>query len=145
VSCDFAFFNPDAAPRDGAAFRAWYEEQMDWDVNESDPEPSILAPALLGWYLAMTSRFPDMARASVDASACVDYSFTPDFIYCTMPTTAAVDHFEKLAKQKAQEFKVGIYDPMSDDGRDNRCIVFPDGPLPNPPSFFSKLFGKAKD
>ncbi|MEM8576063.1 MAG: hypothetical protein AAGF48_15750 [Pseudomonadota bacterium] len=146
MSADFAVFDPASAPKDGLAFRKWYEDRMEWDESENVDDPALLSSSLRSWYTEMTSQFPDFVLTDTDDRNGMDYSFTNGFIYCSMPSGPGdANSAWSLAKRKAKQFGVGTYDCMSDDGRDNSCIVFPDGPLPNPPSFFSRLFGKAKD
>ncbi|HSG34457.1 MAG TPA: hypothetical protein VLA37_07970 [Sphingomonadaceae bacterium] len=144
MSVDFVVFDPAVAPREGKAFRSWYEAQVDWDL-ESDPAPEELIPPLLQWYQAMVAQFPDMIRNDADGDDAIDYSFTPHFMYCSMAATKAANAAWSMARAKAAELGLGTYDCMSDDGRDNRTIVFPEGPLENAPSFLSKLFGRSKD
>ena len=143
MSVDFAVFDPVVAPRDGKAFRAWWDEQVDWDVDVPYPELSILVPALRQWYDAMSAQFADMIRSDEENEIAIDYSFTSHVIYCSMPSKRANDAWA-MAQKLAVDFSIGIYDVMSDDGRDNKCIRFPDGPLPNPPSWLSRIFGKTK-
>jgi hypothetical protein len=142
VSFDFAVFDPAVAPRDGKGFRAWYDQQVDWDIDAPDPEPSILAQPLRQWYEAMTVQYPDKIWSGADGDAAIDYCFTQHFIYCSMSPNRGADAW-KLAQKLAVDLGIGTYDPMSDNERDNSCIVFPDGPFPNPPSWLSRVFGKA--
>jgi hypothetical protein len=143
MSFDFAVFDPDVAPRDGKGFRKWYDRQVDWDIDAPEPSPNILVKPLRRWYESMTAQFPDMMRAGAEGETAVDYSFTEHFVYCSMSSKRGDDAWA-LARKLAAEIGIGTYDPMSDDERRNDCIVFPDGPLPNDPSWLSKLFGKTK-
>jgi hypothetical protein len=143
MSVDFVVFDPDVAPRDGKRFRAWYDEQVDWDIDSPDPAPSILIPPLKRWYDSMTAQFPDMVRTPSEDDGEIDYCFNKHFMYCSM-RPAKSDHAWKLAKELAANLNLGTYDPMSDDERNNSCIVFPDGPLANDPSWLSRIFGKTK-
>jgi hypothetical protein len=143
MSVDFAVFDPAVAPRSGTSFRNWYEEQTNWDMEEPDPELDILAQPLRRWYEAMVARFPDMNRSPTETDTNIDYCFTPHLIYCSMRPQHSNQAW-KLAQELAATEGIGSYDPMSDDERNNRCIVFPDGPLPNEPSWLSRIFGKNK-
>ena len=60
MSVDFVVFDPDVAPRDGKRFRAWYDEQVDWDIDCSRPSAdSILGISpLQRWYDSMTAQLP---------------------------------------------------------------------------------------
>jgi hypothetical protein len=143
VSAEFAVFDPATAPRNGAAFRAWFEERLAMEVAEAEDKPDLLTPPLRAWYDAMTARFPDFIRTETYDPGGMDYSFSSDTIHFVKPRARGFDQVESFAKQKAADFGLGTYDIMSDDGHKGRYIVFPDSPLPDPPSFFSKLFGKA--
>ena len=144
MSFDFAVFDPERAPKDAKAFRAWYDEKMDWDIDAPDPQPEILTAPLRSWYSAMAAQYPDLNRGGADALDAIDYSFTADFIYCSMAPELG-DEAWALAASKAGELGLGTYNCMSDDGRNNQAIVFPGGPLASDPSFLSRLFGKATD
>ena len=143
MSVDFVVFDPDVAPRDGKRFRAWYDEQVDWDIDAPDPEPSILSQPIRNWYDSMTARFPDVNRAQAEGDTAIDYGFNKHFMYCSMQPARSNEAW-KLAQELAATLNLGTYDPMSDDERSNRCIVFPDGPLANNPSWLSRIFGKIK-
>ena len=143
MSFDFVVFDPNIAPRDGKQFRAWYDVQVDWDIDAPDPAPDVLVTPLRQWYDAMIRQYPDMVRSGNDTPMAIDYCFNAHFMYCSMAPEYGTQAWA-LAKELAQQFGLGTYDPMSDDERNNGCIVFPDGPLPNPPSWLSRLFGKSK-
>ena len=55
-----------------------------------------------------------------------------------MPSKHA-DEAERLSNSLVEKFEIGRYEPMADDLRHNDCIIFPDGPLPNPPSTFDRI------
>lgn len=143
MSVDFAVFDTNVAPRTGSAFRAWVAQQTDWDGDGPDPETGALSPSLKQWYDAMNAQFPDLTRSGAQGPEAIDYSFSPWLIYCSMTSSQQADPAWALAKDLAARFRVGTYDPMSDDGRSNKCIVFPDGPLANDPSWLSRIFGKS--
>ncbi|MHA7818689.1 MAG: hypothetical protein ACX930_03465 [Erythrobacter sp.] len=148
MSADLVVFDPAKAPRDGKAWRDWYQQLSETDYPE-ETEFQSLSPSLKAWYDAMTARFPDFIRTKTDSPAGMDYDLMGSAIHGVMPRGSGdFNEAEKLGRQRAQELGLGTYDMMSDDGRQGRFIVFPDGPLPDipkPPSFLSKLFGKAKD
>ena len=142
MSVDFAIFDPAFAPRDGKAFRTWYQSETDWDIDVPYIEPEALTPPLLEWYRAMTKRFPDLIRSDAEGVEAIDYCFTAQFMYCSMASSSHANDAWKRGKELAATHNLGSYDCMSDDGRDNRCIVFPDGPLANEPSLLSRIFQK---
>ncbi len=146
MSVDFVVFDPTDAPREAAAFRQWYADVAEWRDGESNFDPKHSSPALQNWYAGMTGEFPNLNLAGEDAHTddrWVDYSFGRHVIQVGMTSRHANEAWA-LAKAKAADLGLGTYDCMSDDGRNNRTIVFPDGPLQNEPSFFAKLFGKMK-
>ena len=143
MSVDFVVFDADAAPRSGKAFRAWYDKQVDWDMDSPFPAPAILSPSLQLWYASMITRFPDMHRSQSNGDTAIDYCFSEHFMYCSMSPSRSNDAW-KLAQELASTNGLGTYDPMSDDELSNRCIVFPEGPLPDEPSWISRIFGKSK-
>lgn len=142
MSSDFVVFDPSVAPREARSFRSWYAQQIDWD--DSDTDPAILSPSLRAWYDDMTEMYPDMNLSEADGREAIDYCFNSHFMYCSMAATETADRAWATAKSRASVYGLGTYDCMSDNGGNNRAIVFPDGPLSNGPSFFGKLFGKAK-
>ncbi|AWW75121.1 hypothetical protein CD351_11850 [Erythrobacter sp. KY5] len=148
MSVDLVVFDPAVAPRDGNAFRDWYHRLSETDFPE-EGELERLSPQLRRWYDAMTEQFPDFIRTDTDDPLGIDYHLMPGAIHWGMPRGHSDrEAGERIGFAKAKELQLGIYDMMSDDGRLGRHIVFPDAPLPDlpkPPSFFSKLFGKAKD
>ena len=149
MSWDIVFFDPEFAPRDGKAFRDWMEKIMEADWPQVDHD--LLPPTMKAWLDMMTKRFPDM-EIEPDHPDAIDYSFVGPRGEVTLLYLSQGQGSRELAMSMGQETakKVGLgtYDVMSDDGSRGRHIVFPDGPvadIPKPPSFFSKLFGKAKD
>ena len=145
MSADSVVFDPSDAPRDGKAWREWFRGLQEAELPD-EGEFERLTPSLRAWYDAMITRFPDFIRTETDDPNGMDYSLMGSAILFDMPRGPGdFDEAEKFASQQAKNLGLGTYDIMSDDGRKGRHIVFPDGPLPNPPSFFSKLFGKAKD
>ncbi|MEO1922448.1 MAG: hypothetical protein ABGW84_11265 [Sphingomonadaceae bacterium] len=126
MSVDFAVFDPTAAPSEPRAFRSWFETQMDL-IEESVFEPSELAEKLRSWYDAMIAEFPDITRATPSSNKCIEYSFTPSFIYCSMPTPFA-EKAEALSNSLVQAQGIGKYLPMFDDGQNDKCIIYPDSP-----------------
>ena len=148
MSVDFVVFDPAKAPRDGQKWRDWYTKLDEREYPEKG-EFDRLGARLKSWYDAMTAKYPDFIRVETDDPNGIDYDFKPGLIFFSMPRGHCNrDEALNLAILTAKELGLGTYDIMSDDGRSGRFIVFPDGPLadiPKPPSFFSKLFGKAKD
>ncbi|MBV7266751.1 hypothetical protein [Erythrobacter ani] len=147
MSADLVVFDPAEAPRDGEAWREWYE-RINEDDHPEEGEFDRLSPALRSWYDAMTKDYPDFIRTDNDHPNGMDYSLMGSAIHCVMPRGPGdIGEADKLSNRLVKELGLGTYDVMSDDGREGRHIVFPDGPLPDvpkPPSFFSKLFGKGK-
>ena len=146
MSVDFVVFDPSGAPREGKAFRQWFFETSEWADGELNFNPNHSSPPLQQWYQAMSERFPDLGQAREDADAderWVDYTFGRHLIQVSMTPKFANEAWS-LAREKAKELGLGYYDCMSDNGKDNRTIVFPDGPLASEPSFLAKLFGKSK-
>ena len=146
MSADSVVFDPSEAPRDAKAWRDWFEKIQESDHPE-EGEFDRLSPELRAWYDAMTARFPDFIRTDTNSPNAMDYSLMGSAILFDMPRGPGdFGEAEKLAKEQARALGLGTYDIMSDDGREGRHIVFPDGPLadlPKPRSFFSRLFGKA--
>ena len=146
MSVDFVVFDPAGAPREGKAFRQWYFDTAEWSEGESNFDPKHSSPRLQQWYQAFSEQFPDVQEAPEDAEIddrWVEYSFGKHLIQIGMTSRLANEAWS-LARDKARELGLGYYDCMSDDGKNNRTIVFPDGPLENEPSLLAKLFGKSK-
>ena len=76
MSYDMMVFEPSAAPREAAAFIAWFEKQAQWGENHEYDDPAVSSPALQAWLAEMPQDLSPMtgppshdhdARAAVPA------------------------------------------------------------------------------
>jgi hypothetical protein len=133
VSYDLLVFDPTAAPRDRAAFNAWYKALMDWSDGETVFELSATSAKLQTWYHAMIVDWPDMQQVSdddIDNPRVTGYSFTEHAIYLDFRWSEAEAAYDAVRKS-AVEQGVGFYDVSGDEGEGE--IYFPDSEL-IPPS-----------
>jgi len=124
-------FEPSAAPKDKAAFEAWYSEQVKWSEGHSYNDPSVTSPALQSWFDDMRKNYPPMNgpfamsneewdKLDSESQAYVtDYSIGKFIIYAGFRWSVA-DEAEKSALRAADLHGVGLYD-VSGNGR----ILFP--------------------
>jgi hypothetical protein len=137
VSYDLLVFDPAAAPRERAAFNAWYKALMESSDGETAFELSTTSTKLQTWYHAMIADWPDMQNLSdneidddeFDHDRVTGYSFAKYAIYLDFRWSAAEDAYVAVRKS-AVEQGVGFYDVSGDEGEGE--IYFPDGELMAP-------------
>ena len=79
MSYDMMVFEASAAPREAAAFIAWFEKQTQWNERHEYDDPAVSSPALQAW-------FAEMARTS---RRWTDHSATTMTIVTKLPSTAS--------------------------------------------------------
>jgi hypothetical protein len=122
VSYDLMVFDPASAPRNRAAFLAWYDEQQsgEEDVPPSD-DPQSLTPALQAWFAEMIETFPPLngplARdEDVDDPKTTDYGLARTYVYACFGWSQAESAYEHTVKL-AQKHRVGFFN-VSDEKAD---------------------------
>jgi hypothetical protein len=119
LSYDLLVFAPEAAPRDGAAFRAWFEEQAEWSEDHSYDDPAATTSGLASWFHAIRARFPAMngpfASQNYDDVRVSDYCIGRHVIYVAFTWSVADEAYAEV-RRLAREFEVGFYDVSGDDG-----------------------------
>ena len=127
-------FEPSVAPKDRVSFKAWFEQQTDWDDNHDYMDPASTTSALRQWYDAIRQEYPAMNGPDgcddneIDRAG--DYNFGSGFIYVTYPWSLADDIYDRV-RALSVEHEVGFFD-VSDDG-EKQEIYFPGDQL-RPPS-----------
>lgn len=132
MSFDLMVFDPDAAPRDRAAFMEWYEQQTGWAEDHSYDDPAVAAPALQRWFADMARSFPPMngplANPEEFGPEVTDHCIGRHVIYSAFAWSVADRAYAKM-RELAIEHGVGFFHASDDPGE----ILFPDsGPLPEP-------------
>jgi len=114
MSYDLSVFDPSAAPRDRAGFKAWFSEQVEdgecYFVGSSD--------CLRAWHAAMLPNWPDMQEVDddqVDDPHITGYNCTPQSIYFDFRWSVADEAYE-ATRRHAVECGVGFYDVSGDEG-----------------------------
>jgi hypothetical protein len=134
MSYDLMVFDPEAAPRDRQAFRAWFSQQAEWGEDHDYGDPVVTTPRLCNWYEAIRRDYPNMngpdAAADDDIDRSADYSIGKLMIYAAFPWSLAEDVYPR-ARELAVECEVGFYDVSGDEGEGE--IYFPGDTL-LPPS-----------
>ena len=128
MSYDLFVFDPSAAPRDRAAFLAWFNEQ----VGDSECYFVGSSEGLRAWHNVMLPKWPDMQEVDDDQADdphVTGYSCTPQSIYIDFRWSVAEEAYE-ATRRNAVECKVGFYDVSGDDGDGE--IYFPGDELRDP-------------
>lgn len=120
LSYDLMVFEPEAAPKDRAAFLAWYAKLTAWGEPHDYDDPSFTTPALQAWYRDMIKLFPPMngpdADPDFDGDTLTGYSCASQAIYLDFrwsQAQSAYDHVKTLARQH----RLGFFDVSADDGQ----------------------------
>jgi len=128
MSYDLAVFDPEAAPKEHAAFIEWYEVQTEWAEPHRYDDPAVSSPALRAWFLEMIRDFSAMNGAyaakdgDVDDPRMTDYSVGRTLIYAAFAwsqTGAAYEAVFRLAGKHG----VGFFDASGANGE----VWLPDG------------------
>lgn len=126
MSYDMMVFDPAVAPREAAAFIAWFEKQAQWGENHDYDDPAVSSPALQAWFAGMAQVFPPMngplSDDDDDRAEVTDYSIGRDVIYGAFAYSVA-ERAHALVQDLAEQHGVGFFDV----GADEAAIVFPDG------------------
>ncbi len=125
MSYDMMVFDASVAPREAAAFIAWFERQAEWGEDHDYDDPVVSAPALQAWFAAMAAEFPPLngplSNDDDERPEVTDYSIGKHVIYGAFAFSVAERAHERV-QRLAYEHGVGFFD-VSDDG----AIVYPDG------------------
>ena len=113
-------FDPVAAPRDRASFKAWYEKVVDWPDDDSTYDPATPSTALRSWYGAMLQGWPSMQEIDdddpdFDSPKVTGYSFHPHAIYIDFRWSVAEEAYD-ATRRLAVAHGVGFYDVSGDEG-----------------------------
>jgi hypothetical protein len=117
MSYDLMVFEPEAAPREHAAFMAWYFELTKWNDGPYD-DPGRSSHRLRAWITEMQRTFPDMNSLEAadlldDDGVLSDYTIGREFCYVSFAwskAVAAAGEAERLAGLHG----VGFFDVSSD-------------------------------
>lgn len=126
MSYDMMVFDPSAAPREAAAFIAWFEKQAEWGENHEYEDPAVSSPALQAWFADMAREFPLMngplSNDDDDRAEVTDYSIGRQVIYGAFAHSVA-ERAHGRVQDLAEQHGVGFFDVSADEA----AIVFPDG------------------
>ncbi|MDI9273195.1 hypothetical protein [Stenotrophomonas sp. PFBMAA-4] len=126
MSYDMMVFEASVAPRDAAAFIAWFEKQAEWGENHEYDDPTVSSPALQGWFAEMAQDFPPMngplSNDDDDRAEVTDYSIGRQVIYGAFAYSVA-ERAHGRVQDLAEKHGVGFFDLSADEP----AIVFPDG------------------
>jgi hypothetical protein len=104
-------FEPTVAPRDPAAFEAWYEQQTQWAEGHSYNDPVVTSPALQRWFADIIKTFPPMSgplASSHDDSSVTDHCIGRHVIYSAFAGSQGARGYT-VARELAQKHSVGFY------------------------------------
>src|SRR5215813_10542115 len=128
MSYDLAVFDPEAAPRERAAFIEWYEAQTEWEEPHRYDDPAVSTPALRAWFLEMTRTFRAMngpyavKDGDVDNARITDYSVGRTLIYAAFAWSQARPAYEAVFGLAAKH-AIGFFDASGANGE----VWVPDG------------------
>ena len=128
-------FDPDIAPRERGAFRAWFKQEAEWSEDRDYSDPIGADSRLVAFYHAMRTHFPamngpDATQDDDQLDRAADYCIGSAVIYATFPWSLAEEVYP-LFRQLAVDHEVGFYDVSGDEGEGE--IYFPGNAL-RPPS-----------
>ena len=85
MSYDMMVFEASVAPREAAAFIAWFEKQAQWGESHEYDDPAVSSPALQAWFAEMAQEFPPMngplSNDDDDRAEVTEYSIGRHVIY----------------------------------------------------------------
>ena len=116
-------FDPDAAPRERAAFIAWYDRQTRWSEGHSYDDPAVCTPALQAWFADMIRFFPPMngpLKVDTGGSEITDHCIGRSVIYSAFAGSVAERAHGKM-RELAIKHRVGFFEASENDGE----ILFP--------------------
>ena len=127
MSYDLMVFEASSAPRERAAFLAWYDRQTQWSEAHDYGDPSVSSPALRAWYMEMIESFPALngpyASEDEEGQRLTEYCVGKDVIYACFGWSQVEPAFQAVAAL-AKKHRVGFFDVSEEEG----AIVFPDEP-----------------
>jgi len=119
-------FDPKSAPREPAAFFAWYEQQAEWEEGHTYDDPSVTTAQLRTWFMDMIAAFPALngpfAEPASESPRRTDYCIGRCVIYATF-AWSQVEPAYKSVRELATKHGVGFFDASSLEGG----VYFPDG------------------
>ena len=126
MSYDIMVFEASAAPRDSAAFQAWYRQQTRWLEDHSYENPAVASPALQRWFTEIIERFPPMngplaPRPLPDDSAVTDHCIGKNVICSGFASSQGMSGYA-AAKALARKHGLGFYACSEPDGE----LLFPE-------------------
>lgn len=132
MSYDLMVFEPTAAPRERAAFMAWYQAQVEWSEDHTYDDPAVSSPALQRWFDEMIEHFPPLngpkSDPDLDTPQVTDHCVGRVVIYSAFGWSQAAAAHARM-RELAIKHAVGFYDVSGDDGEGE--ILFPgEPPLP---------------
>ncbi|WP_164074941.1 hypothetical protein [Stenotrophomonas maltophilia] len=126
MSYDMMVFEASAAPREAAAFIAWFDKQAEWGENHEYDDPAVSSLALQAWFAEMVQEFPPMSgplsNDDDDRPGLTDYSIGRAVIYGAFAYSVA-ERAHGRVQDLAEKHGVGFFDLSADEA----AIVFPDG------------------
>ncbi|KAF1013186.1 MAG: hypothetical protein GAK31_03335 [Stenotrophomonas maltophilia] len=126
MSYGMMVFEASAAPRETAAFIAWFERQTQWNERHGYDDPAVSSPALQVWFADMSQVFPPqdgpLSNDAVSGPQVTGYSIGQHVIYGAFALNLA-EAAHGLVQDLAEKHGVGFFDISADEA----AIVFPDG------------------
>ena len=126
MSYDMMVFEASAAPREAAAFIAWFDKQAESGENHDYDDPAVSSPVLQAWFAEMVQEFPPMSgplsNDDDDRPGLTDYSIGREVIYAAFAYSVA-ERAHGRVQDLAEKHGVGFFDLSADEA----AIVFPDG------------------
>ncbi|MGB5787470.1 hypothetical protein [Stenotrophomonas geniculata] len=126
MSYDMMVFEASAAPREAAAFIAWFEKQTQWNERHEYDDPAVSSPALQAWFTEMAQDFPPLngplSNDDDDRAEVTEYSIGREVIYGAFAYSVA-ERAHGRVQDLAEKHGVGFFDVSADEA----AIVFPDG------------------
>lgn len=119
VSYDLMVFDPPAAPRELAAFLAWWKQQSAWSESHGYQDPGVTTPQLRAWFQDVAASFPPMngplAVDEPDDESATDYSIGRQVIYAAFAWSRAADAYQRVFAA-AKKHGVGFFDASGEGG-----------------------------
>lgn len=113
MSFDLMVFDAQAAPRDRAAFLAWYDQQTVWPAGTDCNDPDVPGPGLRAWFREMIETFPPMNGPLADrdntSDQVTDYTLAPTSIYAGFRWSEA-ENARLMAMELAEKYELGFFD-----------------------------------
>lgn len=113
MSYDLMVFAPEAAPPKRAAFLDWYDQQTEWNEDQSWDDPARATPALQAFHAELAAEFPPVQEDAGEDTG-TEYTIGSALIYMSFLDWDKIDRAHEAVFSLAGKHGLGLFDVSSD-------------------------------